>query len=226
LTAGLSASVSVSGGLNLPPPAYRSDDIRSIISRRLEVVISKENVDIANFNLNGALGGHLPSIYLDGSYRFYSHGDDPNDKYNMAITASLPIFQGGITSEKVSQAESVKRQADLTLAQTMREVEKDIVSSYDTWDGFVKQTNAYKKALESAERNYDMTMNDYRLSLVTIIDVISVLTELQQARNDYKTAMFSLELSRIKLGVAIYEFPGSGNSLLKNIYMPGTDKAQ
>jgi outer membrane protein len=220
LSIGISSAVSVSGGINLPSPNYKTEDIPSIISRRLEVVIAKENIDIANTNLDAALGGHLPEVYLEGKYRLYSEGNDPTDKYNVAIAASIPIFQGGITSEKVSQAQSMKRQANLVLTQTTRAVEEDIIASYDTWNGFMKQSNAYKNALDSAEQNYTITMNDYRLNLVTILDVISVLTELQQARNDFKTAILALELSRIKLGVAINEFPGSGNLVLKNSSLP------
>jgi len=226
LSIGVSSPVSVSGPVNLPPPLYRSEDISLIVSRRLEIAIARENIDIADMNLNTAIGGHLPSIYLDGNYRLYTEGDDPGDKYNVAIVASLPIFQGGITSEKVSLAKSAKRQADLTLAETTRAVKEDIISSYNIWGGFVKQYDAYKKALGSAERNYNITMNDYRLSLVTILDVISVLAELRQARNDFNTAMFALELSRIKLGVAISEFPGSGNSILKNSYVLKTENPQ
>ena len=222
LSIGISAPVSFTGGIKLPPPAYKPGELSSFVYRRIEVIIAKENIEIAAINLKTAMGGHLPSVFLEGSYRLYSNGDDPIDKYTVSVAASLPIFQGGIPSEKVSQAESVKRQADLILTRTIRAVEENIISSYDTWKSFIKQSEAYRKALDSAERNYKITLSDYRLSLVTILDVFSVLTELQQARDDYTTAMLALELSRIKLGVAISEFPASGNKLLKNASVAAT----
>lgn len=216
LTAGIPSTVMVTGGIELPPPVYKPEDLHSIIFRRTEVIIAKEKVEVANMDLKAAWGGHLPTVYLEGNYRLYKEGINSGDKYNVAVAASLPIFQGGITSEKIYQSESVKRQAELVFTQTTRAVEEDIKTSYDAWCGFVKQSDAYKKALESAERNYRYTINDYRLSLVTVLDVISVLTDLQQARNDFKTAMYASQLSRIRLGVAINEFPEKGNSVLKN----------
>lgn len=219
LATGTNSPVSA-GSVNLPLPSFRPDDIKPVTGRRLEVVIARDNLEIAGIKLNAALGGHLPSVYLEGNYRFYSRGDDTLDRYNISVVASLPVFEGGVTSARINQAGSSYRQAELSLAETTRAVEKDILMAYETWNSFIKQSNAYKKALESAERNYDITMNDYRLSLVTILDVISVLTELQQARNDYRTSVFALELSRIKLGVAINEFPGSGNSILRNTSLP------
>jgi outer membrane protein len=213
---GISATVAMSGGIEIPPPAYKSNDLRSIVSRRLEIVIAKENIDVADMNLKAAWGGHLPTVYLEGNYRLYTEGNNHGDKFSAAIVASMPIFNGMIDTEKVSQAESMRRQTELVLSQTTRAVEEDINTSYDMWVSAVKQSDAYKSALESAERNYAVTMNDYRLNLVTILDVISVLTDLQQARIDYKTALLAAGFARIRLGVATNEFPGSGNDILKN----------
>jgi len=213
---GIASTIPVSGGIDIPPPAYKTDDLRAVINRRLEVVVAKENIDVADMNLKAAWGGHLPTVYLEGNYRLYNEGNIPGDKFYASITASIPIFAGGVTASKVSQAESAKRQAELNLSQTIRAVEEDVNTSYDTWVSSIKQSDAYKNALDSAERNYGVTISDYRLNLVTILDVITALTDLQTARNDYKTALLAAGFARIRLGVATNEFPGEGNSVLKN----------
>ncbi|HEY1406723.1 MAG TPA: TolC family protein, partial [Spirochaetota bacterium] len=215
-TIGITPKMTVSGAIDLPSPSYKPDDVRMVVSRRSEVIIAKQNIDVADMNLKAAWGGHLPTVYIEGNYRLYNENKIPGDKFYTAITASIPIFEGGITTAKVSEAQSVKRQADLTLSQTLRTVEEDVNTSYDIWRSSVSQAEAFKNALASAERTYVVTANDYRLNLVTIIDVITALTDLQQARNDYKTANLILGFDRIRLGVATNEFPGNGNSTLKN----------
>ncbi|HNX57841.1 MAG TPA: TolC family protein [Spirochaetota bacterium] len=225
-SAGLRADTDIAGGIDLPPPSFTPDDTRTAAYKRYEVLIAQQNVELAGINLKAAWGGHLPTVYLEGNYRLYNESKVDADKFYAAITASLPIFNGGITQEKVSQAESMKRQANLNLSQTVRTVEESIRTSYDTWNSAVKQSDAYKRALESAERNYNVTMNDYRLNLVTILEVITALTNLQQARNDYSAALLSAGLARIHLGTSIGEFPGGGNSVLRNAPLIKTGDAR
>ena len=220
-SAGVVPGFSVSGSIVITPPVFKREDIRAAAARRLEIKTARENVTIADLNVEAAMGGHLPTVYLEGNYRFYPSNSYyastvPHDRLYGALTAQMPLYQGGTVSAKVKQAESVKRQAELLLSQTTRAVEQDITNAYETWDSSVMQTDAFKRALVSAEQNYIVTMNDYRLNLVTILDVITALTLLQSAKSDYETAVLTADYNRILLAVAINEFADGGLSVLKN----------
>jgi hypothetical protein len=57
--------------------------------------------------------------------------------------------------------------------------------------------------------------DEYRLNLVTILDVITSLQSLQDDRNDYEKTILQHKLNRIQLGIAINEFTGKNINLLK-----------
>ena len=44
---------------------------------------------------------------------------------------------------------------------------------------------SFEKSLDAAENNYRLILGEYRLNLVTLIDVFDALTALESARDDY-----------------------------------------
>lgn len=135
--------------------------------------------------------------------------------YYFSLGAELPIFGGDITFAKVREANSRKRQAGLAYSQAVRLARKDITDSYQTWEGSKVELEAYRKALASAEQNYQVVSNEYRLNQVTILDVLTSLTNLQTVRDDYERALLQLKLNRVHLGIAVNEFTGEKIKILR-----------
>ena len=137
--------------------------------------------------------------------------------YYFGLGAELPIFGGDITFAKVREANSVKRQTELSLSQTLRYAEKDIKDSLRAWESSKTEVEAYRKALVSAEENYRVVYDEYRKNLVTILDVLTSLTTLQDARTAYERSQLQLRLYRVNLGVACNEFSGDKIRILQDI---------
>ncbi|MBP7736352.1 MAG: TolC family protein [Spirochaetes bacterium] len=135
--------------------------------------------------------------------------------YYFSLGAELPIFGGDITFARVREANSRKRQADLALSQAVRFARQDIVDSFQNWESSKVELEAYRKALASAEQSYQVVSNEYRLNQVTILDVLTSLTNLQNARDDFDRALLQLKLNRMRLGVSINEFTGEKIKSLK-----------
>ncbi len=135
--------------------------------------------------------------------------------YYFSLGAELPIFGGDITFAKVREANSKKRQSDLAFSQALRLARKDIMDSFQSWESSRIELEAYRKALASAEQNYQVVSVEYRLNQVTILDVLVSLTNLQSARDEYERALLQLKLNRVRLGVSINEFTGDKIRALK-----------
>jgi hypothetical protein len=58
-------------------------------------------------------------------------------------------------------------------------------------------------------------MADYAKDRVTILDVLSSLTSLQSARNDFERINLTRKLYRIKLGIAVFEYSDKNIKLLE-----------
>lgn len=196
-----------------PPPLKNAEDA---LTGRWDIKSSEYGVEIAQAKLNAARGGHLPSLYLEGAYRLYQENSSGPRDYYVGLGAELPLFSGGITSARVSEAESLVRQTKLRKSLAVRRALQDITDAQEGYRSSGEEAVAYRKALDAAEKNYRSTVREYGLNLVTILDVLTSLTLLRQTRDDYERMVLQHRLDRIRLGVATGEFTGKGVMVLKN----------
>jgi len=236
------AGAALRDAADLPAPAYALADESAVMEKRWDVRAAREKVEQAKAGLLAAYGGHLPSAYIEGSYMIYQEKpkssllDRTMDAYRLTSPASvltsqysktkyrdyfvsigveLPILGPDITFAKVREAHSVKRQADLGLSKTVRLARQDFADSYKTWESSIGELEAYKQAFASAEENYRLVAAEYRMNQVTILDVLTSLTSLQGARDDYERALLQTRLDRVRLGIAAGEFYGDNIRALR-----------
>ncbi len=115
----------------------------------------------------------------------------------------------------MSEAASIRRQAVLRLEQSRRVARQEIEEAYSTYTSSLHATESFKKALDAADNNYRSILGEYRLNLVTLLDVFNALTTLESARDDYERTVLESCLSRVRLGVATGEFYGEKISVLR-----------
>lgn len=220
----------------LRDPAYDAGKLDEKLADRWDIKSAREQVEYADSNLKSAWSGHLPSAYVEGTYYLYQekfpipiYKVDPTSgrisvnttptkvrNYSVNLGVELPLFSGWSATNRIREAESVRREAALNYSKTVRLARQEILDSYRTWESSGIETRTLKKALESAEQNYRVVTEEYGRSLVTILDVLTSLTTLQNARDQYESAVIRHGLDRIKLGVAVNEFTGPGARALNN----------
>ncbi len=210
----------IRGIADIPAPADIRAKVKALVDARWDIRAASEEVKYSEAQLLAAKGGHLPSLYLEGAYRIYQPNATGPDYY-FGLGAEIPIFSGGIVSAKIRESESALRQSELRLKNARRTAEQDIVDSYQSWETSGQEEEAYRRAYLAARENYQTSLNDYRYNLVTILDVITSLTSLQSAQDDYARIMLQHKLNRVRLGIATSEFSGEGIRLLRQ---NGTDQ--
>ena len=104
------------------------------------------------------------------------------------LKVDVPLFQGGKTVGAVKSAASRARQAKLRFERAAREAALDIRNAYAKLKTTMDRTLALEQALAAAEDNYRLQVEDYRLNLVSNLDVLQALQELQDARRDVISA--------------------------------------
>lgn len=209
--------------LDTPADASLNPDLPA--ESRWDVLIASENINIAEARLLAAKGGFLPSLYVEGIYRLYQSPEAPSD-YNVLFGAELPLFSGGNTLARISEAESGLRQAGIELKETVRAARQEILDSYQTWKNSREEVEAYRKASEWAEENYKTVLRDYYLNLVTILDVTTSLKSLQSAKNDYDRIILQHKFNRILLGISTNEITGININKIKSGKPAGENAAK
>jgi len=193
----------------MPGAIEKADEI---LLMRPDVKFAGVMLEKAETSYSASMGEHLPNIYVQGAYSIYSRG--PGNDYYIGLGAELPIFQGGSTQAKVREADSQKKAAEFNLTKVKKLAKQDIIDSAMLVNSCKSQYDAYQKAYEFSQRTYRAVMADYAKDRVTVLDVLSSLTSLQAAKNDFDKINLTRKLYRIRLGVAVFEYAGENIRLI------------
>lgn len=172
------------------------------LARRADIALGRTMVDLRKNELTAAHGGHLPNIYLDGSYRPALDANSTTSYFG-GVVAEVPFFQGGQVVENQNIAASRLRTAELELKQAERKARTELEDAREAYQKSTAERAAYAASAEAAEKNYYAQLGDLRLSLATTLDVIQALEDLQTARASRSTAEYREEMARMRYFVAL-----------------------
>ena len=143
-----------------------------------------------------------PTMRFDGDYYLRRVGIQSGVRWDAMLSAELPLFYGGAISSRVEQARARSRAGAQALSAVLRRAEMETRSAYRDLELSLSSTAALKKALDLAEANARAQQADYRLGLVTNLDVLGSLSALQETRVQWDQARLRSVLARARLEVA------------------------
>ena len=170
---------------------------------RPDVLASKEALTSAQKKITVARSGWWPSAGLDGNYYTKRVGNAGDITWDFIFKVDVPIFDGGETLGLVKEAKAVTREAELQSQETERNAVLEIQNAYTKFQTFLKRRDALKKALDSAEKNFQLQKEDYQKSLVNNLDVLQALQDLQDVRRDFISAHYDAKRMYWNLQVAV-----------------------
>jgi outer membrane protein len=169
------------------------------VPERPDVQASEKRLAAAQENVTIAKGAHLPSLDLNGNYYFERPGYLDDINWDVQVALTIPIYSGGSLQSKVREAGSQQTQAELALSQVRRLAEQEVRSLYDNLLADRAQVAAFEKSTEAARKSYEAQSREYRLGLVTNLDVLQALTTYQQNQRALDRARFTAKLDFLRL---------------------------
>jgi len=151
---------------------------------RQRLVAARESVKVAE-------GAHLPSLDLNGNYYLERPGYLNDIQWDVQLALTVPIYAGGSLQSKVREAASQQTQAELAFSQVQRQAEQEIQSLYQSVTFNSAQLTALERATEAARKSYEAQASEYRLGLVTNLEVLQALTVFQQNQRALDRARFA-----------------------------------
>ena len=191
-------------GPELPAPAPE-ETYRAKGPSRPDVKAAEQSLEISREELKVARAKFFPTVGVDGNYYVDRSGAAKDVKWDASLNVNVPLFQGGSTAGASKEAESGIRQADLLLQQARRVADQEIRDAYAQYDGALARMRALTKALEATEESYQMQVQEYRLNLVSNLEVLSTLQTLQDARREVTAALYDAHRLYWKLKAAAGE---------------------
>jgi outer membrane protein TolC len=184
--------------LTLPEALERS-------SRRPDLMSMEEVVRQSHLNVQYALSSYWPTLgLLAHSYTervgFYS-----DVRWDATFTLDVPLLEGGANHAQVQEARAQNIIAELTLARLRRTAEQQVRAAQQDLTDLISEADAYAKAVDLNQKNYRAQLEEYRLGRITNIEVLQVLTNLQQVKQQWVAAKYSTKLDDVALRVAMGE---------------------
>ena len=192
--------------LTLPAPAP-VDTYLQTIEERPDVKAARDSLYAVEKNVTIARAAHFPQVDLTGDYWFKRPGISANQQWDAMITGTIPIFAGGLVNAQVREASSQERASELNLARVRRLADQEIRSDYDNFTADLNQVTSLTRATQSALENYQAQSSDYKLGLVTNLDVLTAITSSQESQRALDKARYQSKLDYLKLQIATAKRP-------------------
>jgi len=178
------------------------DDYLARIPLRPDVQAAQQRLAAAEENVAVAKGAHLPSLDLNANHYLKRSGNLENVDWDVQLALTVPLYAGGATQSLVREAMSQSTQAELAASQARRQAEQEIRAAHQVAALDRTQLGALERATEAARRNYEAQRRDYRLGLVTNLDVLQALTDFQENERALDRARFAAKLNFLRLQTA------------------------
>jgi outer membrane protein len=184
---------------SLPNPLQ---DYLNLSNNRPDVEAARYALKKAKRNIVIAQSQVWPTVTLDHTQYDRREGFQAPIDWDLLFKVNIPLFQGGEALSKIKAALVDKKKSDLTLSQAERHSQTETKQAYDSLSARLDEYRALEDAVKSAEENYKVQKEDYALALVTNLDVLEALQNLNQTRLDYSEVYTELLKDYRRLQVA------------------------
>ena len=172
---------------------------------RPELEMAKQGVNAAKGALRTAISGHMPKVYASASQNWSDSNwpGDENGNWGVGVTATLNIFDSGVTQSKIHGAQADLKKAKESYRDTQDAVNLDVRTNYLNLREAEKRIHTTEVAVEKAEEDYHIAQVRYMAGVGTNTDVLDAQVALLDAQNNYLTARYDYQTSKTKLETAI-----------------------
>ena len=174
---------------------------------RPELKQAEYGVDAAEAALVVARSGHMPKIsatagnYWGGDGSNWPGDDDEN--WAVGVTASMNIFDSGVTWSKIHAAQENLAKAKETQRQVKDAVELEVRSDYLGMREAEKRISTTQVAVAQAEEDYHIAVVRYQAGVGTNIDVMDAQVALTEAKTNYVKALYDYNTSKAALNTSM-----------------------
>lgn len=192
-----------------PLPAEVGPWVNAAIDQNLALQARRLAVQIADLEIKRQKAGYAPSVNLVASTSRQDTGGSlfgRGQRYNNAelgLRVNIPLFEGGMTSSLVREANARRDKAQSEQEQELRRSERlargafnGVLASLDSVEALRKAVMAQQSALEAREEGM-------KSGLFTPVQVMDAYRLFYTAKRDFLQARYDYLLNRLKLKQAV-----------------------
>ncbi|MCL1066806.1 outer membrane channel protein TolC [Shewanella olleyana] len=173
-------------------PTSSSEWLKIAETNSIDLMTQRIGRDIASKTIDLFKAGHMPSLNLGAGYTkgFEQNPGYDYDNANIAVTLSVPIFEGFKVSSQVKQAQFQYVEASEKLEQVHRGVVKDVRNNFNNVGASISSIRAYEQSVISSESALKATQAGFEVGTRTIVDVLNRTRDLYDSKRQLSDARY------------------------------------
>lgn len=189
--------------LNPPVPADIEEWASTAVQQNYNVVAAESQAEAAKKGIEIQRSGHYPQLNLVASYGRDNNRLDPGgsnvDSGRIGLQFDLPIYQGGFVTSRTREAQADYQGSMEVLDQTRREVNQDTRNAYRGVLTSIEEVGARQATVVSSQSALESTQAGYDVGTRTLVDVLTVQTNLFDATRDYLRSRYQYIINGLGL---------------------------
>ena len=183
---------------NLPMP---DTSMANVKKRRKELAQLEESEKIQSKTIDLEKSGYRPNVVLIGGLKYANNQNtikdwdapdwDKNINKYIALNATMNLFNGMQTREKVTQAKSSLRSTQIQKESVERGFRLQIETCVNDLKDAEQQLSIKKRSVELAQRNQELTEASYTLGKETQLNLLEATMKLRNAKLNYMEAVLN-----------------------------------
>ncbi|MBF0522977.1 MAG: TolC family protein [Candidatus Omnitrophica bacterium] len=190
------APVKVDGALGVKETFEKAPDFKALAQNHPSVKQAMAKKNSADFSLKATRANYYPEVSLQtGANKTGADWPPGNRGLSAQLVVSMPLFEGGLRSAEVSQAESVLRQNEAQLRSTKDGVILNLEQKWESFREAVEAVEASKESLAANEERSKIAEAQYSTGFVTYDNWTIIEDNLVQSKRSYLNAQANAVLA-------------------------------
>lgn len=180
---------------------YRRPEYDVLLTNRALVDLNIKNFNYqyipnlyANFNLGWNGGNSSLGNMISGDWFDYS---------SIGVNLAIPIFDGLYKSSNIQRNRIQRQQIETSISQLENNIKREVIESVVKHENALRNIDAQKENLELSSEIYQTTRIKYQEGIGSNIEVVQTITDYEEARNNYLSALYDAATSQIELKKAL-----------------------
>lgn len=179
-----------------PSPGNEEEWVSTALTTNLTIRAASAQLKAAERTLRARRSGHLPTIDATVSSSHFVTGGpaflgSKIDQEVYAVSITLPIYQGGLTSSRAREARALAEQSRQLLMDRQLTVSRNTRNLFRSVATDVVRVRARLKAIASSESALDATETGYEVGTRNIVDVLQAQNRLYSSQFDYADSRYN-----------------------------------
>jgi outer membrane protein TolC len=174
------------------------------LNNRPEMKAQEQRVRVSTLSLSSIKGERLPSLQAQGDYGLIGNQfNNSLSTYNVGVTLSIPIFDGGQREGRIGESRSQLLQEEIKMNLVSRQITMELREALVTLTSAKEQYRIAKDGLKAAVTEVQLARERFRLLSSNSLELSNALFSLVRAKDNIIDGLFRANASRVNLARAM-----------------------